>query len=124
LAETGEVIGMGLAFSTPKPSRALFAVASATAINKATTELAAHQVLVTSNIKVEKTFVQPNKRWSGNSLELVGKSSDAPIPAWRVSVRGGTQIHEVWVDAASGAVVGGESAVVSRNPRTGLHRGM
>lgn len=114
LAETGQVIGVSLAYATPPAERTTFLVTKRRAIEVAAATIIRHGTEGAEPSRVFKELVLPNRRWVDDTLRPVGAQTDAPVPAWHVELRAGDQIHEVWVDAADGSVLGGESSSIGK----------
>lgn len=112
LAETGQIVGMGLAYTTTPARQSIFRINAKRAVDVANRTMVHHGISGLQPSRVFKEFVQPNRRWSKGTMDLVGKANDPPAPAWHVELRAGNQIYEVWIDSLDASVIGGELSMI------------
>lgn len=121
-AETGEVHAMGVTFDSLPPTSAAGSVTSTQAAATALAVLTAAGIMGMTADTPVKTAVRPNTWWQTN-----GTMDPLPGPAkvaWLCRYSNDVEMHEVWVDIATGDVIGGESATVRGRRQAKTIRGL
>jgi fibronectin type 3 domain-containing protein len=109
-AETGTLLDFSLVNTTPIPASATNNVNQATAISVANQALSTAGVTGTTLASAIEMWIEPNMGWPASETTIPA----APRLAWVVAYSSSSAVIEVWIDASSGAVIGGIDAVIGR----------
>lgn len=110
LAETGQLVGMGLAFTTPPAVTEPYKVGPEAARRIAEQALTRQGLEAGTLIRLIKQIVVPNDSWIAKKRAAERSTGNRPVAVWNAVFRNGNRIHEVWVHGATGAVLGGETS--------------
>lgn len=112
-AETGNVQAYNLAYPFPAPASYTQTVTQAQATQTASAQLASAGISGATLQTAEVMVVEPNTFWQPGGNGNPQPNATGQV-AWDCKYQDASgALYEVWVDAASGSVIGGESAVLA-----------
>jgi len=113
-SQTGDVTGFSVNFRTPPPGSSVFNISREQAEHIAVQQMASAGLETTQPPRVQAEVIQPNGFWQPGGSEA--ERQPCARVAWTYLYIEGVRSYEVWVDAATGTVIGGQ--VIGRRGRT------
>lgn len=115
-SQTGDVTGFSVNFHTPPPDSSVFNISRDQAEGIAARQMVIAGFQISQPPRVQAEVIQPNSFWQPGGSEA-NRQPYARV-AWTCHYTEGSRSYEVWVDAATGGVIGGQ--VIGRRGRIRL----